>query len=396
MKKELIGNLVLPDRILYGGVIEFENGIITDIRPGNNGLNKLSLPYILPGLVDIHNHGAMGFDYMDATPEAFVTISRYLVSCGVTTALCTTVSASVDDILSLLNFYRKWSEEIYDCKKHCRFCGVHLEGPYISPENRGAHSLNYLLKPSDGYSWIMDNSDIIKEVTVAPELEGMSEMIARLSEAGITVSGGHDKSEIENVISAVENGMSHCTHIYCAMSTLHKSGIERKCGLCEYAMTHSEITAEMIADNHHIPPLLAKMIYNCKGADKLCIVSDAIAPTGLPESDEICTLGVGDNATQVLVENGVALVADKSCYAGSVQSLNRMIVNLVRDCNIPLVDAVRMATLTPSNVIGINNECGSLKVGKRADFCIMDSELNVLQTIISGEIVYKTEKPFQL
>lgn len=387
MKKEFIGNLILPDRILYGGRIVCEDGVIRTIE--ENAVKEWSqLPYILPGLVDIHNHGGMGCDYMEATDAAFDTISAHLTAHGVTTSQCTTVSAPVEQILQFLAFYRERTAR-YEEGSSCRFVGVHIEGPYISFAKKGAHPAETLLTAEDGYGWILENKDIIGEVTVAPELPGMQQMIKDLTSAGIVISGGHDDAEPEDIFEAVANGMSHCTHIYCAMSTLHKTGIERKTGLCEYAMTHPEITAEMIADNHHVPPILAKMIYNAKGPEKLCMVSDAIVPAGLPESDEMYCLGTGEGCTKVYVENGIALVEDRSCYAGSVQALDRMIRNVVFDVGIPLVDAVRMASLTPAEVIGIDTECGSIAVGKRADLCFMDPGLNVIKTVVAGNTAYQ-------
>ena len=385
---EFVGNLVMPDRIIYGGKIICKDGVIVDIIE-NMGVLHSQYPYILPGLIDIHNHGALGYDYMDSTDEAFDSISKYLIIHGITTAQCTTVSATVEDTLRFLESFRRWNQHVkYDVNR-CRFTGVHLEGPFLATASRGAHPLEVLQTPSDGYEWILENTDVVKEITLAPELAGMPQMIYDLKKAGIIISGGHDQAEIEDVMNAIENGMSHCTHIYCAMSTLHKKDAHRKCGLCEYAMTHSHITAEMIADNHHTPPLLAQMIYKCKGPEKLCLVSDAISPAGLSESDTLYTLGTGEKATKVFVEDGVALVEDKTCYAGSVQSLDRMILNLVKDSHIPFVDAVRMATLTPAEVIGIDKECGSLQIGKRADFCFMDCNYSVVKTVVAGAVCYK-------
>jgi len=385
VRSEFIGNLVMPDRIICGGKLVCEDGMIVDIIE-NVSTSHAGLPYILPGLIDIHNHGALGHDYMDSTMESFDAISKYLTSHGVTTAQCTTVSATKEDTVAFLDAYRQWNAAKGSSERQCRFCGVHLEGPFLAEASRGAHPLEVLQVPGDGYQWILENADVVKEITLAPELHGMPQMIADLKTAGIVISGGHDQAEVEDVEQAMEMGMTHCTHIYCAMSTLHKKNAHRKCGLCEYAMTHSEITAEMIADNHHVPPLLAQMIYRAKGADKLCIVSDAISPAGLPESDTLYTLGTGENATKVFIGGGVALVEDKSCYAGSVQALDDMISILVRDCKIPFVDAVRMATLTPAEVIGIEKECGSLKVGKRADLCFMNADYQVMKTVIAGQV----------
>lgn len=385
---EFQGTVILPDRILEYGRVVCDGGKISAIEELKRPKTE-PLYYILPGLVDIHNHGAMSHDYMEATEEAFDAITAYLTSHGVTTAQCTTVSAPLNQILRLIQFYRKRLNERRGNETSCHLAGIHIEGPYIAPENKGAHPLETLLTPEDGYRWILDNSDVIGEVTVAPELPGMPQMIRDLRAEGIIVSGGHDHAELEDVQAAAENGMTHCTHLYCAMSTLHKTNGHRRCGLTEYAMTHDSLTAEIIADNHHVPPLLAKMVYQAKGAKKLCVVSDAIAPSGLPESAGEFQLGTGDECTRVIVENGVAMVKDRSCYAGSVQSVDLMIKNLVQDAAIPLVDAVRMASLTPAEVIGIDNECGSIEIGKRADLCIMDRNLHVRKTIIAGRVAFE-------
>ena len=385
---EFQGAVILPNRILKYGRVLCDGGKITAVEELEKP-DKAPVYYILPGLIDIHNHGAMCHDYMEATDEAFDAIENYLTSHGITTAQCTTVSAPVEQILSFIQFYRKRLNRKRGDKSLCRLSGIHIEGPYIAPGNKGAHPLDVLLTPDDGYQWILDNSDVIGEVTVAPELPGMAQMIRDLRSRGIVVSGGHDHAELEDVQQAAQNGMTHCTHIYCAMSTLHKTNGHRRCGLTEYAMTHDNLTAEIIADNHHVPPLLAQMVYQAKGPKKLCVVSDAIAPSGLPESAEVYQLGTGDGCTKVIVENGVAMVADRSCYAGSVQSIDLMIKNLVRDAGIPLVDAVRMASLTPAEIIGIDRDCGSIETGKRADLCIMDENLQVCKTVIEGYVVYE-------
>lgn len=383
---EYIGNVILPEGILWGAKVICEDGVIVRILQ-DAAEDTQSLPYIAPGFVDIHNHGGLGHDYMEARPDTFRLVADYLTAHGVTSAQSTTVSAPVPQLKTFLQAYRDYQKTAPEAR--CRYVGVHIEGPYIAPAAKGAHPEQTLLTPQkDGYSWILENSDVIGEVTVAPELPGMEEMIAALTKAGIVISGGHDAAEPENIEAAVRAGMTHCTHIYCVMSTLHKTNGHRRHGLCEYAMTHDTITAEMIADNHHVPSLLAKMIYHAKGADKVCLVSDAIAPAGLPESQEIYCLGTGDDCTRVRVEDGVAMVEDRSCYAGSIQALDQMVRNLVFDCDIPLWDAVRMASLTPAQVIGIDAECGSIAVGKRADLCLLDKALQVQKTVIAGKAVY--------
>ncbi|MBQ9973879.1 MAG: N-acetylglucosamine-6-phosphate deacetylase [Oscillospiraceae bacterium] len=384
---EYIGNVILPEGVLRGCRVVCEDGIIRAITSCQKNDTDL-LPYIAPGFIDIHNHGAMGHDYMEATAEAFDAVRRHLTRHGVTATQPTTVSAPLTQLADFFKAYRSYQSQAGE--DMCRFVGIHIEGPYIASAAKGAHQLDTLLTPAkDGYGWLLDNRDIIGEVTVAPELAGMPQMIRDLRQAGIVVSGGHDAAEPEDIEAAAEAGMSHCTHIYCAMSTLHKTNGQRRHGLCEHAMTHSNITAEMIADNHHVPPLLAKMIHKAKGADHVCLVSDAIAPAGLPESDELYRLGTGEDCTMVRVEDGVAMVADRSCYAGSVQALDQMVRNMVFDAGLPLADAVRMASLTPAGVIGLDECCGSIAVGKRADLCMLDASLNVIRTVIAGKVVWE-------
>ena len=383
MEDKLTGYLVLPDKILPGTVC-WKDGRITEIIPCACSDGE-DLPYILPGLIDIHNHGALGHDYMESTEETFSLVSQYLAEHGVTTAQCATVTAPIPQTLDFLNAFRVWKKRGEE--PGCRFTGVHLEGPYISVKNKGAHPEESLRIPEDGYAWVLENRDVVAEMTLAPELPGMPQMIKALSEAGIVVSGGHDDAEPEDIEGAMDAGMTHCTHIYCAMSTLHKTGLQRRCGLCEYAMSDNRITAEMIADNHHTPPQLAQMIYKCKGADKVCVVSDAIAAAG-GKDGQWFELGSGDGCTKVFVEDGVAIMEDKTHYAGSVQALDQMVRNLVNDAKIPLADAVRMASLTPAEVVGIAEDCGSITPGKRADFCVMDNRLQVEKTIVAGKTVF--------
>ena len=387
---ELRGNLILPDRMIRNGTLVVSGGVIEAVLPGS-GAEERPLPYIAPGYIDIHNHGALGHDYMEAEEDVFRSVAAYLASHGVTSAQCTTVSAPVAQIRQVFDAYRHYQKQ--SKTDRCRYVGIHIEGPFISPAARGAHPENVLLTPEkDGWDWIAENADVVREITVAPELPGMPEMIRALVRQGITVSGGHDAAEPEDIEAAVAAGMTHCTHIYCAMSTLHKTNGHRRHGLCEYAMTHREISAEMIADGHHVPPLLAQMIYRAKGAEGVCVVSDAVAAAGLPPSEQLYRLGTGDGCTQVRVEDGVAMVADRSCYAGSVQALDQMVRGLVQSCGIPLWDAVRMASLTPAEVIGLQASCGSLEVGKRADLCVLDQNLNVIKTVVAGQTVYESEE----
>lgn len=387
--KSICGNVVLPEEILRGATIFYYNGKIEKIIPAKENVSEATNKdiYILPGLVDIHNHGGMGFDYMHATEEAFKNINDYLTSHGVTSALCSTISVPMKELEKFLTFFREYKTH---ADRGCRFLGVHIEGPFISAKNSGAHSKDFLLTPIDGYDLLLEYADIIKEITVSPELPGMADMIRNLSKAGIVVCGGHDDADPVHIEQAIEAGMTHSTHIYCAMSMIHMRNLVRYCGLTEYSLYCDKLTTEIIADNRHIPPMLASLVYRCKGADKLCIVSDGLSSGGMPDDGRLYSLGStpSGKTVTVMINNGVAVMGDKSCYAGSVQALDQMVANLVNDAGIPFVDAVRMASLTPAEVIGMQNEIGSIEAGKRADFCIMDRDYRVLETISGGESIY--------
>lgn len=386
------GNIITPYEIIRNGAVVIKNGFIDDIIRNFNAYESTDMTdygnsYIMPGLIDIHNHGGAGFDYMDATMEAFSAISKYLASHGVTSALATTATAPVKTNITFLRNFRKMSDSVTN---GCRLIGVHLEGPYLSVRNKGAQPEEYLLKPDEnGYGFILEYSDIVKHITISPELPGMYKMIRDLKNAGIIISGGHDDAVDYEIFPAIDAGMTHTTHIYCAMSSLPKRNALRYSGLCEIALTDDRLTTEMIADNHHVPPILAKLIYKCKGADKVCIVSDCLRAGGLKDDGSIYYLGQsGEEGQPIIIYDGVAMLTDKSRFAGSVQALDKMIKNLVNDSDIPLQDAVRMASLTPASVIGINGETGSIEPRKRADICIMDNDLNVIETILDGKTIY--------
>jgi N-acetylglucosamine-6-phosphate deacetylase len=388
----LKGNVVSPSGVIPDGAVVVRDGRIADVVSGaavprGAAVTDAGDGYIVPGLVDIHNHGGMGFEYMDATEEAFEAVSQFLASHGVTTALAATDTAPLDAIVACLESYRRFTA---GPAPGCRIVGVHLEGPYLSVANRGAQPQAFLRTPRDGYEFVLEYADVIRIATVAPELDGMPDMIRALREAGIVVSGGHDDAIDDEIMLAIEAGMTHTTHLYCAMSSLPKRAAVRHAGLCEVAMTDDRLTTEIIADNRHVPPVLAKMVHRCKGPERMCLVSDCIRAGGLPpDPDRPITLGrPGHGGQPVIIVGDIAMLPDRSRYAGSIQSLDRMISNVVRDAGIPVPDAVRMASLTPAAVIGLETEIGSIETGKRADLCVMDSALRVRRTIRAGKTVY--------
>lgn len=346
--------------------------------------------YIFPGFVDIHTHGALGSSFMETGKEGYNKILGYHVTHGVTSLIATTLTAPVERLKKCIAAARSYMQSEDNGVKGSRVTGMHLEGPYLSVARKGAQMEEHLLVPEkDDYCFITDNADVVRIVTIAPELPGSIQMIRSLTEAGIVVSGGHDDAIDEEIDAAIAAGMSHSTHIYCGMSSLTKRNGIRHTGLSEASLTEDAMSTEMIADNQHLPPRMMKLIYKCKGAEKLCMVSDSIMAAGLPEGGRfVMSIGVGDEGTPIIVGKRVAMVADGSVYAGSIQMLDEMLRNVVNDVGVPLTEAIKMITMSPAKVIGVENEIGSIMPGKRADFCITDKALKVKKTIIGGKVVF--------
>lgn len=386
------GTIVMENIVLKGYDIRVKDGDIVEIGEeltGDESLYDATGLYVCPGFIDIHTHGGGGGDFMDATEESFEKALHFHCKNGTTSLLATSVTAPVEEILEMVSFTREYRKR---AEAPCQILGVHLEGPYLSYKNKGAQKASDLRIPArDSYDFILDNSDIVKTVTLAPELEGAVEMISKLREQGIVVCGGHDDGEKKLILPAIEAGLSHCTHLWCAMSTVAMRDGIRTVGLCELGLTDKRLTVEIIADNYHITSDMSKLIYQCKGAKQMCVVSDSLRAGGMPIDGTTYSLGSQKNAEaqRFVVADGVARMLDGSHYAGSIQPIGRMVRHLVQDCDISLTDAVRMASLTPAEIIGEDKTIGSIEVGKKADFCLLNQDYIVQQTFINGKAMLR-------
>lgn len=333
---------------------------------------------VVPGFIDEHIHGAGGADAMDGTVEALQTISEFLAREGTTGFLATSMTQSPENITNALKAVKKVREK--GEYKGAEVLGVHLEGPFISPKHVGAQPLEYVATPDaelfDKYNEASGNS--IKIVTLAPEVEGGLGLVKHLSNIGVVASVGHTGGKYADVVNAVAAGATNVTHTYNAQTGLH----HREAGVVGAAMLLDELNCEMICDTIHVSVPAIKLVIKNKPHDKYTLITDAMRAKGMPDGKS--ELGGQD----VFVNNGEARLADGT-LAGSVLKMNVAVKNLVEKAGVSFTDAIDFATYNPAKNIGVLNERGTIEVGKRADLTVLNSDFEVLYTLVNGKIVYK-------
>jgi N-acetylglucosamine-6-phosphate deacetylase len=373
------GRFIFPDGIRDDLEVVVENGMIADIRERSAaGSIDLGGNYLSPGFVDLHIHGALGRDTMEATPDAFQTICDYHASGGTTSLLLTTVTAPIAEIVQVLRAVRALAGSIR------QIAGVHVEGPFISKARAGAQRAEFIRDPDTGLvDQLLACADVIKIMTLAPELPGALALIGRLRMHNIVVSGGHsDASDIE-ARAGFEYGMRQVTHTFNAMSSARRRGIYREAGMLEFALSEPDIACELIADGHHVSPTLMKMLYRAKGPGGICLVTDATAGAGLPPGKEFPLGG-----RPCRVEDGVCLLADRSALAGSASRMIDLVRVMVKEAGVPLHEAVTMASANPARALGLQTK-GKLEAGAEANLVVLSPELNVMQTFVAGEEIFR-------
>ena len=342
-----------------------------------NEVIDLNGNYLAPGFIDLHVHGALGRDTMEASAEAFRSICDFHASGGTTSLLLTTATAPLDEIVKVLQAVRDFRSAISP------IVGVHVEGPFISKAKAGAQRAEFIQDPSPAaVRQLLEHADVLKRVTIAPELPGALEAIEVFHAHGISVSGGHSDAWDEDARAAFDRGMRSVTHTFNCMSSARRRGVYRVAGLLEFALSEPDISCELIADGHHVSPTLMKMLYRAKGPQGICLVTDATAGAGLPEGSQFALFG-----KDCIVENGVCLLADHSALAGSAARMIDLVRMMVREVNVPLNEAIAMATENPARAIGLETK-GRLIVGADADLVVLSPQLEVVRTFRCGEQIW--------
>ena len=376
------GRVMTPDRVILDGVVLVEGPKILEVgsrravRFSRDEFQVVghSQQLLAPGFIDVHTHGAMGRDVMEGTDEALEVISRFLAAHGTTSFLATTVTASP---IATLQAVEALGSQVDRPLPGARMLGLHLEGPFINPEKRGAHTAKYIRRPS---TLIFDqllacSGHQIKLITVAPEVEGSPELIRFARAKGVVVSLGHSNATLEETMAAIALGAGNATHTFNAMRPFS----HRDPGILGAVLTAPEIWAELIADGVHVSPAAINLCIQCKSARRILLISDAVSATGMPEGQ----YRLSD--IEITLSGGICRTREGQ-LAGSTLTQDQALRNMVRWSHLPLEAVLGMLTRNPAQSLGIAESKGTLAEGRDADMVLLDRNLRVNTTIIQGEV----------
>ena len=379
----LYGKVLTPQGLIDNGVIAISGDTISYVG------DRQHLPQaytkwttvveqveglLIPGFVDVHVHGGAGHDFMDSTHETLDAITQFHSSQGTTTMLATTMTApkeDIDTVLREVNAYRSGN------MPYAQLAGVHLEGPFISPQWPGAQNPEHIVLPNVSWldEWEQQYPGLIRQVTLAPEREGALEVISWLRDNGITAALGHTDATYEQVLAAVDVGLKQAVHTFNAMTPLH----HRKPGVAGAVMGDSRIAAEIIADGIHVHPAVLSILARLKTSTNLLLITDAMSAAGLGDGEYT----LGDQP--VNVSGGIAtLKNNEGALAGSTLTMIRGFRYLISDVGLSLQEASRVASLNPAISLGLEQQIGTLESGKQADILLLDSNHNLHRVWVQG------------
>lgn len=381
----IINGTVITDRKREKKNVYFENGkiiaVTSDLLKADSTIDA-SGKYVSPGFVDIHVHGALGYAFTDATEEAFFAIAKDHAKHGTGTLIPSLQTSPASLLIETTQVFEQIKNKPHD---GANMPGLHFEGPFVSPNQVGAMSKSDVRKCFDKeeYENLLRISDSILLFAAAPELDGLEEFAETMQKRGIRMSICHSDADGECAKKAFRLGFDHITHLYSCMTTVHRKNAYRHTGIIEEAYLNDDVTVEVIADGKHLSPSLLKLIYKIKGPERICLITDAVF-AGIPEGTVTKFTG-----NDIIIEDGVAKLLDRSAFAGSVAYCDLLVRNMVKLADVPLEDAVYMMTATPARQVGLTNK-GSVTVGKDADLVIFDDDINVERNIIGGRVAYST------
>ena len=383
--KTLIKNarIVTSSEIIENGICVFSNGKIDyvgkEIKPADQIIDAKN-SYLVPGFVDIHCHGGDGLEFMDASVEEIAKIADFHLAHGTTTMLATTLTASELEIETALENFKAYKEK----NPKSTLIGAHLEGPWLNSAQCGAQNVDYMKKPNaselDG---LKQKYPFILRLGAAPEIEGGYEFGIRGKEMGYVMSVAHTDAEFSEIEKAKDCGYTLMTHLYSGMKGVVRKNSYRIAGAVEAGLYFDDLFVEIIADGKHLPLELLKFIYKCKGADRICLITDAIRASGLANGTQT-VIGSLKEGTPVIVEDDVAKLLDRQSFAGSTATTDRLYRTMAKAIGKDMVALSKMASLTPAKVMGFT-DIGEIAVGKKADMLLLNENLEIEKIITDKE-----------
>ena len=371
--------MIIENEIIEDANLVVNNGKIAEIVSGEVNMNFDNIidcenKYLSPGFIDLHNHGNSGFDAMDSTEEALKSIAKFHMTNGVTSYLATTMTASPENTLNSIKNVVSYLEKNTDTNE-AELLGLYLEGPYFAMEKKGAQPGEYIKDASiiEAQEYVKAGNGLIKIIALAPEIGNANEVTRYLVNEGITVSCGHTNATYDEAMITINNGASEATHIFNGM----RSYSHREPGVVGACLLDQRVSCEMICDGIHLHDAAMKMVYRMKGKENIVLISDAMRATGLDD-------GEYDLGGQTVYVKGYEARLGDGVLAGSTLTLNRAVKNMIELVDVPLHEAVLMATLNPAKKIGVEKTKGSIAVGKDADLIIFDDDINIEKVFIKG------------
>ena len=385
------GTVMLPDRILQDGVIVCRDGCIHAV--GQRGTTEIPSDaevvdagggFISPGFVDIHVHGGANADFMDGTEAAVITATRAHAKHGTTTIFPTTTTGSQEQIMSMLNCCQA-VRQLDHVKAGARIGGVHFYGPYFAEQKVGCHLKSGRRDPDPSEYLRAFDLGIIRVATCAAELPGADDFYREASRRGFLVTCGHSDASWSEMKRAFQAGMRHVDHFWCAMSSVPsiraRFGTPSQGSMEQFVLMHDEMSTEVIADGCHLAPELLEFAFLMKGPTRLCLVTDANRALDMPPGDY--RFGSKEDGEWFKSDGKVGFIPGGG-LASSVVGLDTMVRNMTRMTKARIFEAVRMASLTPAERVGMGGGIGSLEIGKRADVLLLNTGLDVTRVFIGG------------
>lgn len=376
MSKRFKSSRIVLEGGLLDGYVYVENGKII-------GVTAKDLPceqtvdcgdaYLAPGFVELHAHGGAGYDFGHCDAKGAGKAAAFHLAHGTTTLLATLAAAPMADMQAAIERLCKCTAE--------NLHGIHLEGPYFSPAQCGAQNTAFITAPiEEEYTPLLDTyGAYIKRWSYAPERDTNGAFCRALTAHGVIPSAGHTDAVASDMQTAVANGCKLITHLYSCTSTVTREKGYRRLGVIEYAYLNDDVTAEIIADGAHLPPELIRMIVKIKGREKVCLTTDALSAAGLDAT-------AGElNGVQYIVEDGVCKLPDRSAFAGSIATSDRLVRTCVKQVDLSVVDSVYMASTVPATLLGVPK--GRIQQDFDADLVVFDEDIRVQAVYLQGESV---------